>query len=203
MMDAAFGRVRRRDRCCDAHEALLKSVVTGSGQNHGSPSLARLCGLRIANTAGDLLALIECSECGNAVSSRAAACPKCGFPLQGPARGGANLVARRTAYFLALIGLIATIAAGLLPVSVELSTGEQYDCGQPLTSRDREWSVDSLTIALEIERGARRFAGTTGELIEGLPDEVCPGAIGTRRAVMAVIAIAALGAAAGARVVFR
>ena len=36
------------------------------------------------------MALVKCPECGTDVSSEAAACPKCGHPLQAKPAGGVN-----------------------------------------------------------------------------------------------------------------
>lgn len=40
------------------------------------------------STDGDIMALIDCPECGTEVSDRAAACPQCAYPIARGERGG-------------------------------------------------------------------------------------------------------------------
>jgi len=55
--------------------------------------------------------LIKCPECGTEVSSEAAACPKCGHPLQAKPSGGIN-----TKDPVHVIGIILVVIILLLAV---------------------------------------------------------------------------------------
>lgn len=50
------------------------------------------------------MALIQCPECGTEVSSEAAACPKCGYPLKSKPSGGINM--KDPVHFIGVVLLV-------------------------------------------------------------------------------------------------
>jgi TM2 domain-containing membrane protein YozV len=59
------------------------------------------------------MALIECSECGNQVSDKAAACPKCGAPIAGETVGKQQSIAAAAPKSRSLAIVLALFLGGL------------------------------------------------------------------------------------------
>ena len=86
------------------------------------------------------MALIECPECGGQVSTLAAACPHCGFPVSESA-----VVARRRpggpsrwtdpGFWVIVIGLAAVIAVSILLLR-QAARQEESDPSRPATTTE-------------------------------------------------------------------
>ena len=57
------------------------------------------------------MALIKCPECGTEVSGEAAACPKCGHPLQAKPSGGINM--RDPVHVIGVVLLVVILLVGI------------------------------------------------------------------------------------------
>jgi hypothetical protein len=93
--------------------------------------------------------------------------------------------------------VLAAIGITLLPVDVELTLGGNYRCGNALQTltgdQERQWSVDGLVTAMEIDRGWTRFSGTIDELVAGSPSALCPIPIDRNLAFARIVALFGLG----------
>ena len=84
------------------------------------------------------MALVKCEECGNEISSKADACPKCGVKLK----------AKPAGCIVSLFKLVGAIIGLMVAVSFLSNSSEKKNPVQELESRCREVS-DSYSVASE------------------------------------------------------
>lgn len=110
------------------------------------------------------MALIKCHECGNAVSTEAAACPHCGARPRGnaepvmapPAEWKPKGTSRLTWLVLILVGLLGITfffghheADGSLSGSAPQAAAESYEAWKPIAAQQLAYEYETNTLAAD------------------------------------------------------